>query len=210
MSDPFLTAFGDFARSEGQRDPALSGPMLLLADALTRVVPARVGTLASLPVVDEHLEASRQAGVGVIADLALQVADRTSWASPYADYAGEPDMDAMRSAYAYAPIIGQAYNAILGKPGSAPYLSDEVQAGLTLQGPGVVYPPHVHKAVEIYWVISGTAEWQRGDEWSTRGPGATIFHDTGVRHATITGDEPQFLLFAWVTDPGGVPVIIRF
>ena len=65
MSDPFLTAFGDFARSEGQRDPALSGPMLLLADALTRVVPAQVGTLASLPVVDEHLEASRQAGVGL-------------------------------------------------------------------------------------------------------------------------------------------------
>ena len=45
MSDPFLTAFGDFARAEGQRDPALSGPMLLLADALTRVVPAQVGTL---------------------------------------------------------------------------------------------------------------------------------------------------------------------
>ena len=182
MSDPFLTAFGDFARSEGQRDPALSGPMLLLADALTRVVPAQVGTLASLPVVDEHLEASRQAGVGVLADLALQVADRTSWASPYADYAGEPDMDAMRSAYAYAPIIGQAYNAILGRPGSAPYLSDEVQAGLTLQGPGVVYPPHVHKAVEIYWVISGTAKWQRGDEWSTHGPGATIFHDLSLIH----------------------------
>ena len=210
MPDPFLTAFGDFARAEGQRDPTLSGPMLLLADALTRVVPAEMGPLASLPVVDKHLEASRQTGVGVPADLALQMVDRTSWASPYPDYAGEPDMDAMRSAYAYTPIIGQAESAILLTAGSAPYLSDEVSAGLVLQGPGVVYPPHVHKAVEIYWVISGTADWQRGDEWSTHGPGATIFHDTGVRHATTTGDGPQLLLFAWATDPGGVPVIVRF
>jgi hypothetical protein len=36
-----------------------------------------------------------------------------------------------------------------------------------------------------------------------------IFHDTGVRHATVTGDEPQLLLFAWVTDPDSIPVIIR-
>ena len=89
------------------------------------------------------------------------------------------------------------------------YLSDEVFAGLALQGPGVLYPAHVHKAAEIYWVISGTADWQWGDDWSTHGPGAVIFHDTGVRHATVTGDEPQLLLFAWVTDPDSIPVIIR-
>jgi hypothetical protein len=36
-----------------------------------------------------------------------------------------------------------------------------------------------------------------------------ILHDTGVRHATVTCDEPQLLFFAWVTDPDCVPVIIR-
>ena len=82
-------------------------------------------------------------------------------------------------------------------------------AGLVLQGPNVVYPAHVHKATEIYWVASGTADWQKGDDWSSHGPGTAIFHDTGVRHATVTGDEPTLMLFAWVTDPACVPVIIR-
>jgi hypothetical protein len=36
-----------------------------------------------------------------------------------------------------------------------------------------------------------------------------ILHETGVRHATITGSEPQLLFFAWVTDPACEPVIIR-
>lgn len=56
---------------------------------------------------------------------------------------------------------------------------------------------------------SGTARWQRGNEWTMQGPGALIFHDTGVRHTTITGHEPTLPLFAWVIDPASVPVIIR-
>ena len=58
-------------------------------------------------------------------------------------------------------------------------------------------------------MVSGTADGQRGDDWWTHGPGSVIFRDTGVRHATVTGDEPQLLLFAWVTDPDSIPVIIR-
>jgi mannose-6-phosphate isomerase-like protein (cupin superfamily) len=80
---------------------------------------------------------------------------------------------------------------------------------MVLQGPGITYPPHVHKAVEVYWVLAGTADWQKGDEWSTHGPGTVILHDTGVRHATTTRSEPQLLFFAWVTDPGCATVIVR-
>ena len=141
--------------------------------------------------------------------MARIVAGRTGWARPYPDYAGQPDMDALRANYAYSPIIGAAEDAISGNAVTALYLSDEVFAGLVLQGPGVVYPPHVHKAAEVYWVVSVTADWQRGDDWATHGPGSVIFHDTGGRHATVTGDEPQLLLFAWVTDPDSIPVIIR-
>ena len=114
-------------------------------------------------------------------------------------------MDALRAAYAYAPIVGVVDD------GTSPlWSSDAVFAGAVLQGPNVTYPSHVHKAVELYWVASGTARWQKGDEWSTRGPGALIFHDTGVRHATITDDEPTLLLFAWVVDLASVPVIVRY
>ena len=114
-------------------------------------------------------------------------------------------MDALRAGYAYAPIVGA-----LDDGPSPLWSSGAVFAGAVLQGPNVVYPSHVHKAVELYWVASGTARWQKGDEWSTYGPGAFIFHDTGVRHATVTDDEPTLLLFAWVTDLASVPVIVRY
>jgi len=183
--------------------------MALLATALEHVTVAEPNPQADLPVVDNHFEAVLATGVGFPADLARIVSGRSSWVQPYPDYAGQPDMDALRANYAYSPVIGAAKDQISGKATTALYISDKVFAGLVLQGPRVLYPPHVHKAAEVYWVISGTADWQLGDNWSTHGPGAVIFHDTGVRHATITGDEPQLLLFAWVTDPDSIPVIIR-
>jgi len=206
---PFVEAFRAFAVAEGDRDPELTRPMALLADGLDHVIVAEPTPQTELSVVDQHFEAALAAGVGVPADLARIVAGQTNWAQPYPDYVGQPDMDALRANYAYSPIIGAAEDSISRKSMTSLYLSDEVFAGLALQGPGVLYPAHVHKAAEIYWVISGTADWQWGDDWSTHGPGAVIFHDTGVRHATVTGDEPQLLLFAWVTDPDSIPVIIR-
>ncbi|MEE3186302.1 MAG: dimethylsulfonioproprionate lyase family protein [Actinomycetota bacterium] len=209
MVAPFIEAFRAFAATERDRDPELARPMTLLADGLDHVTVAEPTPQVGLPVVDRHFEAALAAGVGVPADLARIVAGQTSWAQPYPNYGGQPDMDALRANYAYSPVIGAAEDAISGNAVTPLYLSNEVFVGLVLQGPGVVYPPHVHKAAEVYWVVSGTADWQWGDDWSSHGPGAVFFHDTGVRHATVTGDEPQLLLFAWVTDPDSIPVIIR-
>jgi len=206
---PFVEMLRAFVLAERDRDPGLARPMALLADGLDHVTVAEPTPQVGLPVVDRHFETALASGVGVPADLARIVAGRTSWAQPYPDYSGQPDMDALRANYAYSPVIGAVEDAISGNAVTALYHSDEVFVGLVLQGPGVVYPAHVHKAAEVYWVISGTADWQWGDDWSTHGSGAVIFHDTGVRHATVTGDEPQLLLFAWVTDPDSIPVIIR-
>jgi quercetin dioxygenase-like cupin family protein len=133
------------------------------------------------------------------------------WAIPYPEHIGEPDMDHMRANYAYAPIVGTSpiSSGDLEEP-SPLYASDDVFAGAVVQGPGVTYPSHVHKATEAFWVAAGTADWQMGDAWTSRGPGATIFHPTGTRHATVTTDEPQLTLFAWTSDADCVPVIIRF
>ena len=114
MRDPFLIAFHDLAVAEGAGHPEMESPMALLADALTRVVPAAELPRVTLPVVDEHLETTLAAGVGPAADLARMVASRTGWVVPYPEYAGEPDMDAMRLGYAYSPIIGAAEDAISG------------------------------------------------------------------------------------------------
>ena len=209
MVAPFVEALRSFAVDEGDRDPGLARPMALLAGGLDQVTVAEQTPQTDLPVIDQHFKATLASGVGVPSDLARMVEGKTSWAQPYPDYGCQPDMDILRANYAYSPVIGAAEDVISGNASTALYLSNEVFVGLVLQGPGVVYPSHVHKAAEIYWVISGTADWQLGDVWSTHGPGAVIFHDNGVRHATVTGDEPQLLLFAWVTDPDSIPVIIR-
>ncbi|MEC9395808.1 MAG: dimethylsulfonioproprionate lyase family protein [Actinomycetota bacterium] len=207
----FLDDLGAFAEAEGVRDTDLARPMGLLADALRRAVsvdhhPAQ----PSAPVANDHLAAALAVAVGVPGDLVRSIVDEVGWAAPYPEYAGEPDMDAMRTNYAYAPIVGAAEDAISGGAVSAPYLSDEVFVGLVLQGPGCDYPSHVHKAEEVFWVAAGTADWQKGDDWRVDEPGAVIHHPSGTRHATITRDEPLLMLFAWVSDPGSVPVIVRY
>jgi len=207
MDGGFITGFLGFAAAEATQHPDLAGPLGRLVDALESVESVESvdrNSGPTLPVVDEHLDVALSAATGPSGELLREVVHQVGWAQPYPEHIGEPDMDALRASYAYAPIVGARDN------GPAPlWTSNDVFAGVVLQGPGVVYPSHVHKAAELYWVASGTARWQRGDEWTSHGPGALIFHDTGVRHATVTGHEATLLLFAWVSDPASVPVIIR-
>ena len=209
--DPFLAGFIGFARAEAGRDPAMADAMADLVDALGRCKPLEAGPRPTCPIVDEHLGSCLDAAVGAPGELLRLVADRVGWAIPYSEHIGEPDMDHMRANYAYAPIVGTSpiSSGDLEEP-SPLYASDDVFAGAVVQGPGVTYPSHVHKATEAFWVAAGTADWQMGDAWTSRGPGATIFHPTGTRHATVTAGEPQLTLFAWTSDADCVPVIIRF
>ncbi len=211
MADPLelLHAVAD-ATAAGHR---LDGPMGLMRAGLAGATPLSepAGPPMRWPVVEEHLETALAAAPESPARAVIAaVADRLSWGLPYPEHVGDPDMDAMRDNYAYAPIIGES---LIGDPDEPPlsalYASDDVFVGVVLQGPHCVYPPHVHKATEVYWPVGGTADWQLGDEWSVHGPGEVIHHVTGARHATVTGDEPALLLFAWVTDPASIPVIIR-
>ena len=118
----------------------------------------------------------------------------------YAEYEDEPDMAVFRRAYAYTLLVGP----------EAPIRSDRVKAGLTLQGPDVLYPAHAHKAKELYAVVGGTADWKRGVEpWATRPPGEFILHTSGVRHAMQTGDEPTLAMVAWISDIQSSVVIVR-
>ncbi len=211
MDDSFLKALSAFVDAEGMRDPELTQSMEVLSVALTRLTTGDEGIVQiSQPVVDQHLNDALSDGVGAPVDLIRSVVGSVSWMVPYPDYAGESDMDAMRANYAYAPLIASTQNhAFTGSAVLVPYLSQEVFVGLVLQGPNCDYPSHVHKSEEVFWVASGTADWQRGDDWRVERPGGVIHHAPGVRHATVTRDEPLLMLFAWVTDPDCIPVIVR-
>ncbi|HJL83061.1 MAG TPA: dimethylsulfonioproprionate lyase family protein [Acidimicrobiales bacterium] len=206
--DPFITDLCSFAESEGSRVPELEQPMALLADSLGRVSRLEQSERLSLPVVDDHLAAALDVAEGPVGDLLRNILPDAGWAQPYPEHVGEPDMDVFRAGFGYAPVVGSPENSYRGDAFPL-YGSEEVFVGAVLQGPNIVYPSHVHRAVEVYWAASGTAGWQKGDVWSRHGPGATILHEAGVRHATTTGDEAILMMFAWVTDPRSIPVIVR-
>jgi len=92
-----------------------------------------------------------------------------------------------------------AYNEIVGPDGFA--ASDVLRFGLYAQAPESFYPPHDHAAEEFYYVLSGTALWQKGEEaLSPRPPGSCIRHAPWQRHAMQTMAEPLLALWVWTGD----------
>ena len=92
-----------------------------------------------------------------------------------------------------------AYVELVGPDGLA--VTDEVRFGLYLQAADTVYPPHRHAAEELYYVVSGTADWQKDDDaFALREPGTLIHHTPWQDHATTTRSEPLLAMWAWLGD----------
>ncbi len=76
--------------------------------------------------------------------------------------------------------------------------SDVLSSGLVLLGDYITYPEHWHEAEEIYFPISGTAEWyHQGHGWQAISTGTMIHHASNVRHAMRTIGEPLLALYVW-------------
>ena len=92
-----------------------------------------------------------------------------------------------------------AYVELVGPDGLA--LSDALRFGLYVQAADTVYPAHCHAAEELYFVVSGTAEWQKDDTaFATQAPGTLIHHTSWQDHATTTRAEPLVAMWAWFGD----------
>lgn len=122
------------------------------------------------------------------------------WATMPASYAG-PEL---AGAYAYVELVGP-------RPATGPgpvWKSDQVLAGLTIQGPDIFYASHWHPAIEFYGVLSGEGEWQVDDGvWVKRPAGSLIYHASNQPHAMRTLTEPLLTLFAWHGDLETNPVM---
>lgn len=163
------------------------------------------------PVVETWLQAAAALPsapeAGAFLSALGRVGHALSWIAPYPNHAGEPDMDAFRSNYAFAGLIG-GRGSFLGETAVLP--SEAVFAGVTLQAPDTFYPSHVHRAVEVYYVLAGRAAWQRGGgDFVVRPPGTFILHPSGARHAMRTDREPLLALAFWVSDLESEAVIVR-
>lgn len=85
----------------------------------------------------------------------------------------------------------------------------DVRMGLLDLDPGGDYPLHAHPAPEIYFVLSGSAEWTVGHETFTAVPGMAIYHEPDVPHRMVNaGSVPlQTVWFWWA--PGGNAAVLN-
>ncbi|WP_119459107.1 dimethylsulfonioproprionate lyase family protein [Rhodospirillaceae bacterium SYSU D60014] len=116
------------------------------------------------------------------------------------NYRHRPPDPAFLENYGYAVIAGPAGD---DKPEAARPLvaADALAVGVLLLGPGTYYPAHHHPASEIYCIVSGDAEWRRGDTpWRRQPPGAVVHHAPNLSHATRARAEPLLAVYLWRGD----------
>jgi mannose-6-phosphate isomerase-like protein (cupin superfamily) len=96
-----------------------------------------------------------------------------------------------------APSLGEsiAYAEIIGP--LAPYRTTIFCLGLTLIAPASLYPLHRHPAVELYYVLSGTASWRLNNHDRDLPPGEFVLHPSLAAHAMRTRREPLLAAYTW-------------
>lgn len=96
--------------------------------------------------------------------------------------------------YCFATLIG---------PGT-PIPDAGLYFGLYLQAPDSFYPSHCHIPEELYFILSGRSDWQKGDAaFEQKAPGDLIHHRPNEPHAMRTGAEPVLAMWTWSGDLSG-------
>lgn len=157
--------------------------------------------------VERYLKprAVRHPHARALLDTLVETAPAIDWIGGDSGYGGEPDMQDFCANYSFCALAGPGRWAT-----GCSAVSDEVGFNFTVQGPNVTYPDHAHKAIELYYVVSGKALWKRGGEpWIERYPGDVILHTAGMRHAMKTADEPLVAMAVWISDIQSGLVVVR-
>lgn len=116
--------------------------------------------------------------------LIREVFDHLPWKYNYEEREDKKDLG---SYMGWAELIGP----------EAPYMSDDFCLGFTLISPYTLYPEHRHPAIELYKVLSGTAEWTLEGVTSKRVPGEVILHPSNKIHKMQTYDQTLLALYIW-------------
>jgi quercetin dioxygenase-like cupin family protein len=97
------------------------------------------------------------------------------------------------SLYYYVDLIGPAASV-----GNAHH-NEYINMGTLELKPGETYPAHSHPAPEIYYVISGEAQWFVDDESQTVVPGSMIYHRPYAVHGwrNLSKDKPLRVAWIW-------------
>jgi mannose-6-phosphate isomerase-like protein (cupin superfamily) len=108
--------------------------------------------------------------------------------------------DELRKIYRYKALIGGNWSGVM------PH--DEVFMGILELAPKTTYPAHQHPAPEIYYVISGIAEWSVDDETFVVESGTAIHHHPNALHRMVNiGDDVLRLVYFWWSPNGNQQVL---
>ena len=93
--------------------------------------------------------------------------------------------------------------------GDAPSIPQkDVLMGVLNLGAGGFYPLHSHPSPEIYYIISGSAEWTVGEETFTAIPGMAIYHASNVPHRMVNkGNVLLHTVWFWWAPDGNRDVL---
>ena len=96
---------------------------------------------------------------------------------------------------------GYAFAEIVGEMGFK--FSEKIRLGFFLQKPNLNYPLHAHDAKELYFILSGSADWEIEDKKFKASPGLIIHHEEREEHAMTTSELPLFALWIWTGNING-------
>jgi quercetin dioxygenase-like cupin family protein len=104
----------------------------------------------------------------------------------------EPGFELLSKACRYMPLIGGTYENWQGIP------HKDILFGMLELDTGGYYPGHNHPAPEIYFVLSGEAEWTVGNQTFTATPGTAIYHPTEKMHRMVNkGKDKLKVIYLW-------------
>ena len=202
LVDAFRTLFADTARSGGELAETARFTLSNVDWRADLVSPEAM----SNTILRTHLEEAcanlgRQAPAArAIAQAVLPVAERLGWWMRPAGQEDEAELVEFSHNYTAVRVIG---------PGGV-LPSDKVKAGLSLQAPGIFYPPHAHHAEESYWIIAGDGEWKvDAAPWFAVRPGDSIHHQSGAVHAMRTNAQPLLSVWLWTSHLDSEVVMVK-
>ena len=165
--------------------------------------PQRAAKPQDLPLVEKYFKQTVDMGgdnpMGDLGRALYADAEQLEWFTMYHSYEEDKRLADLHKNYVIARIAG---------PGGS-WFAEDLTTAITIQGPNTFYPQHAHRQREVYGVIGGNAEWQRGAEpWVVRPSGDLIYHSSGLRHALQTREEPLLAFASWIDHVKETPAFI--
>lgn len=106
--------------------------------------------------------------------------------------------EALREVVRWKTLVGDN-----GSNGTGAVPQNDMSMGVLELDPGGYYPAHAHPAPEIYYVMSGTAEWSVGDETFLATPGMAIYHAPHMPHRMVNKGTEKLQTVWCLWAPGG-------